>query len=122
MRDLLACNMEGKFALERFDIVEEAGRIEVIGDISSSEGQLSGFWITPLCLLLRYLRIFNDAIFVVADRYYTDRFGGRRLGHDFRGTVGLLGNTIANEYGICDANEAVIDAVGVQVQDFSSGQ
>lgn len=63
------------------------------------------------------LRVLDDAEFAALESDDSDRLGGIRLLDDLGSTVGFTSDAVAEEDGVGDADEAVVDAVGVEVVD-----
>ena len=73
-------------------------------------------------LFCRYLGIFYNAKLVSSVGNHTDRLGWACLGNDLGRTVGLFLDAVTEGNGSCDADEAVVDAVGVDIEDFALGE
>ena len=52
----------------------------------------------------------------------TNRLGGAGLGYDLGSTVGLFLDTISEEDRVCNADQAVVDTVSMNVKDFAFGK
>lgn len=72
--------------------------------------------------LARNLRVLDDAKLAPFERDDSDRFGGFRLFDDFGPAVGACFDAVAEEDGVGDADEAVVDTVGVEVRDSARGE
>jgi len=108
--------VERHLALHGLDAVEEVGRVEVVGNVGGPEGEAAGR-VGHLSLLARKLRVLDDSVAVTALGKDTDRLGGDVLADDLGAARGVALNAAANEHGVGDADEAVVDAVAVDVLD-----
>jgi hypothetical protein len=122
MRDLLASDMVCEFVFEVFDLVEELEGIEVVRDVSSSEGEFTGLGINLFGLRLGDLGVFDHAVLALTESDDTDGFCGDGFWYDLCRTVGLFVDAVASEDGVRDLYEAVVDAVAVDVFDLSRSE
>ena len=120
VRDLLARDVEREVVLEPRDGSQEGGRVKVVRDVARPKGELGPVGgVARLGLRRADLRVFHDAVFAAAARDDADGFGRVRFGDDFGGAVGLLGDAVPDKDRVGDADETVVDAVGVHVEDLA---
>ena len=119
VRDLLARDVEREVFLVGRHAPKESGRVEVVGDVARAEEQLARRRVARLGLRGRDLGILHHVVLAVTLRDDADRLGRVRFGNHFGGAVGSLADPVANEDGIGDADETVVDAIGVHVEDLA---
>jgi len=122
MGDLLASDMVREFIFEVLDLVEELEGVEVVRDVPSSESKLAGLGIKLFGLRLCDLGVLDHAILALTESDDADGFSGAGFWYDLGGTVGLFVDAVANEDGIRDLYETVVDAVAVDILDLSCGE
>lgn len=93
----------------------------MVGDIGGAEDEVA-IRLPGFRQLERDLRVFDDAKLAALERDDADCFGGFRLLDDFGAAVRTCSDAVAEEDGVGDANEAVVDAVGVEVGDVTGGE
>ncbi len=119
VRDLLARDMEREVVLERRYAVQERAGVEVVRDVGRAEEQLPRGGVARRGLSGGDLRVLHHAVLAAALRDDADRLGRVRFGDDFGGAVGLLADAVADKDRVGDAHETVVDAIGVDVEDFA---
>lgn len=122
MRDLLARDVERELVLERAHALEERARVEVVRDVRRAERELARRGVRARGLLGADLGVLDDRVCVPAARDDADRLGRRGLGHDLGRAVGALADAVPEEDRVCDAHEAVVHAVSVNVVDLARGE
>lgn len=121
VRDLFPRNVEGHLLLELGDAVEELDSVKVVCDVPGAERQLTTL-VLPMRLFVRDLRILDDAEASSLACDDTDGFGRCGLWDDFGCAVGVFVDCGTEEDGVCDADEAVVNAISVDVGDISGGK
>ena len=120
VRDLLARDVEREVVLEPCDAAQERAGVKVVRDVARAEGELRrGGRVARLGLRRGDLRVLHDAVFAAALRDDADGFGRVGFWDDFGGAVGLLADAVPDEDRVGDAHEAVVDAIGVHVEDLA---
>ena len=119
VRDLLARDVEREVVFEGRDAPEERGRVEVVRDVARAEEQLARRRVARLCLRGGDLGVLDHVVLAVAERDDADRLGRVRFGNYFGGAVGLLVNAVADKDGVGYADETVVNAIGVYVEDLA---
>ncbi|KAI6761286.1 hypothetical protein HG531_001839 [Fusarium graminearum] len=116
--DLLAGDVVGKLMSPLGDGVEEAERVVVVDNVGSTESEeirLLGVGLLGSGLV--DLGVLNDIGLAVLGENQTDGLGSVALAHDLGSNVDIKGGREANEDRVGDLDEAVVNAVGVDVLD-----
>jgi hypothetical protein len=114
VRDLLARNVVRELVLPRLDRLEEGEREEVVRDVGRTEGEGGrGVAVARLREGRRDLRVLDHGPAAVLLGDDADGLGRVRLADDLDAALRLLGDAVAEEGGVGNADEAVVDAVGV---------
>lgn len=115
--DLLSSNVERHMLFHFFNRLEEGGGIKVVCNVGSTESQLTVR--SPLLgLFLAQLRVLHHGKSVTLGREDTHTLCGDGLAHNLGTGRGIARQAAANEDGVGNTDEAVVDAVGVDVLDI----
>jgi hypothetical protein len=100
------------------DRLEETEGVVVVDNVGSAELEnIRLLGVLGLRGFLVDLRVFHDIRLSILKKDKTNRLGGIALSHDLRSNIDILGGGKADEDGVSDLDQAVVNAVGVNVFD-----
>ncbi|KAH6609319.1 hypothetical protein Trco_002665 [Trichoderma cornu-damae] len=116
--DLLAGDVVGQLVRPPGDALQEAERVVVVDDVGRAELEQMGMaGVASLGSLLVDLGVLDNVGLAVLAENQADRLGGVALPHNLGGNVDVEGGREADEDGVGNLDQAVVDAVGVDVLD-----
>jgi hypothetical protein len=119
--NLLASDMVRHLWRKGSDRIEEVGRVKVVGNVGSAELERTGIgWVTFLGHRFGDLAVLDDSPFARFKGDDADRLVRPRLCDDLCTAVCASGDAVAQEGGVGWTDEAVVDAVRVEVLDTPS--
>lgn len=114
--DLLAGHVVRQLVRPRLDRLEEAEGVVVVDDVGSAELEHVGLLgVFGLRGLLVDLGVLHDVGLAVLQEDQADGLSRVALAHDLGGDINVLGCGKADEHGIGDPHQAVVNAIGVDV-------
>lgn len=115
-RNLLACNVMRKLVSPRFNGFQKSEGVVVIDNVGSTELEHFGvFRVLGFGCFLVDLGVFHNIRPAVLLQNQSHRFCSIAFPDDLSGDINVLGGCKANEYGVGNLGETVVDTVGVNV-------
>ncbi len=121
-RDLLPRDVERHRILHLARALEEGCGVEVVGDVCCAERERARLGVDLLRLLGRDFGVLHDAVLAFLARDDADTLGWVCLWDDLGAAFGLLGDAVADKDGVSDFDEAVVDAIGVDILDVACAE